>query len=306
MRAAKHRAGRARRSSARTEPRGPVHPGALDPVAYGTIIRTVADALFATDGTRLVPSEHTRGPWDPRAMHAGAPAALIGRAIERLPAEVPMQVARVTIEVLQPVPLLPLEVLARVERPGRRVQLCSASIVAGAAEVCRAWAWRMRVADLALPMTPPPRTLPGPDAGEPFHPESDEPALHRTAMELRFVRGRFEEAGDAAAWFRLRMPVVAGEAPSPLQRVLAAADFGNGISSALDFLTHLFINTDLTVYLHRQPRGEWVCLDATTTLQTTGVGLAQSALSDVDGPVGRSLQALLVDLRHDATGGTRG
>lgn len=261
-------------------------------------------ALFVEDDGVFVPSAHTRGPWDPLAQHAGAPAALIGRAVERLPAEAPMQVARVTVEVLRPIPIVPLRVTAQVLRPGRRVQLSSVSVVAGDDEVCRASAWRIRVADLKLPVAQVSAAAIGtPQSSVAFQRESDEPALHRTGMEIRFARGRFEEPGASTAWFRLRYPVVAGEEPSPLQRVLAAADFGNGISAPFEFLSHLYINTDLTVHLHRYPVGEWVCLDASTAVETSGIGLAQSALYDERGPLGRSLQSLLVDVRRQQPGG---
>ncbi|HEX6537912.1 MAG TPA: thioesterase family protein [Candidatus Dormibacteraeota bacterium] len=256
----------------------------------------MTDALYVPDAGGFVPSEHTRGPWDPRAQHGGAPAALLGRAIELLPAEVPMQVARVTVDLLRPVPIAPLRIVARVVRPGRRVQLCQAEASAGDDVVCRATAWRIRVADLTVPVAEMAAAMIGtPSTAEPFVPESDQPALHRTGMEIRFSRGAFETPGDATAWFRLRYPVVAGETPSPLQRVLAAADFGNGISSAFEFLTHLYVNTDLTVHLHRLPAGEWVCLDAQTSAEPTGIGLAQSTLYDERGALGRSLQSLLID-----------
>lgn len=257
----------------------------------------VEDALFVPDGESFVPTEHARGPWDPRSQHGGAPAALLGRAIEALPTETPMTVVRITVEILRPVPLTRLTPIARLERGGRRVQLATAVLRAGDDDVCRATAWRIRVTSLDLPPITAPVPFPGPEDGSPFELESDEPALHRTGMELRFVRGSFWEMGPATAWLRLRHPVVAGETPSPLMRALAAADFGNGISRSVDF-DHLFINTDLTVYLHRLPAGEWVCLDATTTLQPAGVGLAESALYDERGPIGRSLQALLVDDRR--------
>ncbi len=79
--------------------------------------------------------------------------------------------------------------------------------------------------------------------------------------------------------------------------MLAAADFGNGVSRLTDFDTTLFINPDLTVHLHRLPVGEWVCLDAVSRLEGHGVGLAESALWDEAGPLGRSLQSLLVEPR---------
>lgn len=264
----------------------------------GSIRQVLDEALFVEDAGTFRPTAHTRGPWDPDAQHAGAPAALLGRAIERLPAETTMQVGRITIEVLHPVPLRPLRVEAAVVRAGRRVQLGAATLYAGDEEVCRASAWRIRVAHLALPVAKVTAAAIGsPADATPSVPENDEPALHRTGMEIRFSRGGFERAGDATAWFRLRYPVVAGEEPSPLQRVLAAADFGNGISAPFDFLSYLYVNTELTVHLHRHPAGEWVCLDATTAAEPTGLGLAQSALYDERGALGRSLQTLLIDTR---------
>ena len=113
-------------------------------------------------------------------------------------------------------------------------------------------------------------------------------------MEYRFVSGRFLDQGPATVWMRMRDPLVAGESPSPLQRVLIAADSGNGVSATLDWSRYLFINVDLSVHLHRLPAGEWVCLDAITIPEPTGVGLADTALHDERGPLGRALQTLLV------------
>jgi acyl-CoA thioesterase len=98
-------------------------------------------------------------------------------------------------------------------------------------------------------------------------------------------------------WIRLTMPVVAGEPPTPLARVAAASDFGNGVSSHLSWDTHTFINPDLTIYVHRPPEGEWVCLDATTHYGADGIAMAESALYDTRGRIGRAVQALLVERR---------
>jgi hypothetical protein len=113
-------------------------------------------------------------------------------------------------------------------------------------------------------------------------------------MEYRFVSGAFRELGPATVWMRMRWPLVEGEEPTPLQRVLVAADSGNGVSATVDWSAYLFINVDLTVHLHRLPAGEWVCLDAVTTPEPTGIGLADTALRDEGGPIGRALQTLLV------------
>ena len=120
--------------------------------------------------------------------------------------------------------------------------------------------------------------------------------FHNGGVDIRYVRGRIDRPGPATAWFRLRVPVVAGEEPTPAQRAMAVSDFGNGIGSELEFGSHLFINPDLTVYLHRHPEGEWVCLDARTRFGPPGTGMAESALWDARGRIGRALQSLYVEV----------
>ena len=127
----------------------------------------------------------------------------------------------------------------------------------------------------------------------------EQTGFHLTAIELRFVRGDWGH-GPALGWFRLRMALIAGEEPTALQRAVAFADFGNGLSRALDFRTHLFVNTDLTVHLHREPVGEWVALDSRTDLDRSGAGQATSVLRDEQGRIGVAAQSLFVDARPTA------
>ena len=118
-------------------------------------------------------------------------------------------------------------------------------------------------------------------------------ARRRRRAALR--RGRTRRSWDRrTAWFRLKVPVIAGEQPTPLQRLLVAADFPNGISNELDWNEWLFINPDLTVYIEREPRSEWVALQAHTRIVEGESALAQAALFDTEGRIGRSLQSLYV------------
>jgi Thioesterase-like superfamily len=148
------------------------------------------------------------------------------------------------------------------------------------------------------PEEPGAQPIPGPDAGRcaSWSGGGETAGFHLTAIELRFARGDWGH-GPALGWFRLRRPLVDGEEPTPLQRTVAFADFGNGLSRALDFRTHLFVNTDLTVHLHREPAGEWVALDARTDLDRTGVGQATSILRDEHGRLGVAAQSLFVAAR---------
>jgi hypothetical protein len=262
------------------------------------------DAFYELDGDTFVPSELTRGPWDPGAQHAGPPAALLGRAVQ----SEGLLVGRITVELVRPVPLAPLRVANEVVRPGRNVELVEAIMIEAdpgtdARPVARALAWRLRIDDAvaALADDPPP---PGPETGveRPFFPTGQEVGYH-TAMDYRFVQGSFTEPGPARVWLRMRQPLVAGEPISPLARVLVAADSGNGVSAALDYRRHVFINTELTVHLVRQPVGEWVHLDAVTRVGPNGVGLAETVLHDEASRLGRAAQTLLVRRRHDPSGG---
>ncbi|MBV8952046.1 MAG: thioesterase family protein [Actinobacteria bacterium] len=259
------------------------------------------DAVFHLDGDRFVPTELARGPWSPDAQHGGPPAALLGRAIERLslPAgSPPSRVARVTVELLRSVPLAPLTVGTRVLRPGKKVQLVEAVVEARGVEVVRAVALRLReshldFADDALGSDERP-----PEGGPVPRVRRDYPISSADAVDFRVVRGGLlEQVGPGTCWIRLRVPLVAGEQPSPLQRVLAAADFGNGISSPLGWERYSFINPDLTVALHRPAQGEWIGLDATTWPDHDGIAVADTALFDERGRIGRSIQTLLLDKR---------
>jgi Thioesterase-like superfamily len=271
----------------------------------------MGEAFFLPDGDRFVATELTRGPWDPRAQHAGPPAALLGRAIERFGPRPDVRVARVTFEILQRVPIAPLELSAGLVRGGRSVEVIGASLHHDGTEVMRATGIRIRTTEAPLgdapggPPAPPPDVGPevlevpaGPEHGQPlrFFPTGDKVG-YGTAMEWRFVEGAFLEPGPATVWMRMRHPLLPGEQPSPLQRVLIAADSGNGVSSLLDWRHWLFINPDLTVYLHRPPAGEWVCLQARTTIEPAGIGLAESVIFDRTGPVARGLQSLFVARR---------
>lgn len=258
------------------------------------------DAFYELDGDRLVATELTRGPWDPDAQHAGPPAALLGREIERLPDADEFQIGRITCEILGSVPIAPLFVSARIVRPGRRVQLVEAELSDGERPLMRASAWRIRTASVEIPPAAmaPEEPPPGPGQGREveFFPTGQELGYH-TAMECRFVEGGFVEPGPAVVWLRMRQPLVAGEGPTPLQRVLVAADVGNGVSASLDYRSYLFINVDLTVHLERLPQGEWVCVDAQTLPQPNGLGTAESVMSDQRGRIGRALQTLLIAQR---------
>jgi Thioesterase-like superfamily len=248
------------------------------------------ESFYLAAGDCLIPTALTRGPWDAGSQHAGPPSGLLARALEACEPREGMQIGRVTVEILRPVPLEPLTVAARIVRPGRRVELLEASLDGPEGELMRARAWRLEAGAGGAPGAAP---AAGPAEGRQrdFFPTGQEVGYH-TAMEYRFVLGAFLEPGPATVWMRMGVPLVAGERPTGLQRVMVAADSGNGVSAALDLREHLFINTDLSVHLLRLPETDWVCLEAQTLVGTSG--MADTALWDERGRIGRAVQTLLV------------
>jgi Thioesterase-like superfamily len=249
--------------------------------------------FVARGGGRYDATEWTRGPWDPRHQHGGPPAALLAAELDRVGSP-EMVFARLTFEILGAIPVGPVEVVAEVERPGRSVELVGGELRADGRAVMRARAWRVRPSPAEGPAGQPP--LPVPAVGEP-PPASFGEFGYAGAIEWRWARGGWLQPGAAEVWTRLKHPVVAGREPTPLQRILAVADSGNGVSAVLDWQSHLFINPELTVHLAAPPQGEWICLDAATTVHATGFGLAASRLFDRQRLVARGAQSLLVGPR---------
>ena len=241
---------------------------------------------------RFNSTPHTRGPWDPAFQHAGPPSALLGRAIEQCEPRDGFVLARATFEILRAVPVAEVQVAARVARPGRSVELLEAELTVEGEPTVLARAWRVKAS-----------TAPGIDRDDPPPPRPDEPSSpppgldgfgYGRAVELRFAAGGWGQRRPATVWTRLLQPIVPDEEPTGVQRVLAVADSGNGVSAVLSWDEWLFINTELTVHFRREPRGEWICLDAETSIAAGGAGLARSVLSDDDGVVAQGAQALLV------------
>ncbi len=266
-------------------------------------------ALFVAHGDDWLPTEYSRGPWSPDALHGGPVAALIARAIERVDAPEPVRLARLTIELLRPVPLEPLRVSTELVRPGRKVSTVDAWIhrVDDGQLLAMARAQRIRTSEVDFPDGADDDVPELPDAasdtslwpGGAVPADVDDgasPAFHSHAVEHRFVHGMVGQPGPSFDWVRMVVPVVPEEAPTGWQRAAATADFTNGLSSVVPFDGRsVFINPDLSVHLWRAPEGEWIGTDAVTRTSGTGIGMAETALWDRAGRIGRGVQSLLLD-----------
>jgi hypothetical protein len=259
-------------------------------------------AYMALGGDSFRSSSLTRGPWHPDHQHAGPPIALMCRAIEMAALHLGLtHLARLTANLLRPVPIRDLTIEVDTNYVGRNTGHFSARLIADDREVARATALAQRERPVMLPECLPGHPLPrapqGPeDSAAASFPFDRSQLGYADLVETRVARGILFK-GPCAIWFRLRRPLLENEQPSVYQRVAVAADSGNGISAILDFSRFSFVNLDLTINLLRKPAGEWICLDARTSLGHDGSGLAESMLYDAEGFIGRATQTLAISPR---------
>lgn len=268
----------------------------------------IATALFVSEGDQVIPTELSRGPWDPRHCHGGPVCAILARAVETCAddSETDWQVARLSVDIERPVPVgEPLSIAVAIERPGRTVSLVGAELRHGDRLVARVRALRIRRVTIPVAtgsaLDTPVVGLESPGQGRRERVTGlmgDLVAYHSHACEHRFTRGGWLEPGPCAMWTRLTVAVVDGEEPTGLQRLAAAADFGSGVSAVLPLDRYTFINADVSIHLVRPPTGPWIGLSSSSWFGEDGAGLAETELVDSIGRVGRSVQSLVVDRRR--------
>lgn len=260
----------------------------------------MTDAYFTTDdGAWFQPTDFARGPWDPQACHGGPPTSLLVRALEGLADVGPDQsLARLTVELVRPVPMAGFIVTASLRRRGRTATTTAAELVDGDGRVCAsATGLHLATVDLATPSAP----IPAPvfDRSEP----GAFPVPRNRMGGLTFFSHSLEvrddppsragNGGPTTLWMRT-VAIVDREDPSPRQRLGPLADCGNGISwnTHPDDLT--CINPDLTLTLLREPVGTWFASRAATHAGPVGIGRSDADLFDVDGLVGHAAQTLVL------------
>ena len=102
------------------------------------------ESIYRVEGATAETSAFAGGPWDPKLQHGAAPSSLICWAVERLPASAPMRVARLTVDLMRPVPVAPLTIETELLREGRKIQLVAVRLLANGTEVVRATVLRVR------------------------------------------------------------------------------------------------------------------------------------------------------------------
>lgn len=254
---------------------------------------------------RYESTEHAVGVWSPSEQHMGAATGLLLHELDRIPGGEGKRLARVSLDIIGRIPVGECEIVARVARPGKRIELVEAEWRADGRTSLVARGWRVETVDTSAAAGVEDAPMPGPDEAE--------PSTHMDAWEGGFVRG-FEfrvlpgmRPGAGRAWVRTGIGLVApteraSDAPagrgttSPLAAALAGVDLANGLAPrfAPDAKAWGHPNLDLQLHLHRAPAAGWLGLEVRQTFGDDGIGMTSAVLHDADGPFGRAEMILMV------------
>ncbi len=252
-----------------------------------------------TLGERFAATDMVRSTWTAAIQHGAPVSAILVRALERCAQRDDVRLSRVMIDLLGGVPAEgDLWVRARVDRPGRQIELVSAELLAPGPDgtprpVASASGWRLTTLDTtAVLHQPAPPLRPLADAASRnLAKDWDRNYVH--SVDWRWLTEPLA-GGPGESWLKPTVDLVKGETMTPLQRLFAVADNANGLGTKLDIGTWTFMNTDLVVHVYRVPAGDWIGIRAETSYGPDGIGTTFSTLFDQSGPVGGAQQSVLV------------
>ena len=260
---------------------------------------TEQEGLYRRVGSMFHPSDLTMGPWRPDAQHGGPPSGLLTLLCEEQlePGET---VARVHVNLVASVPLEPLRSVSRRKQVSRRVAHVECELFHEDRKVAGATALTLTGGDIPAPDWSPPQPerlrwdQVDPSPAPHWAADRSTRPYHRDGVEHRFVEGRFDGAGPAVDWVRLKQPIVDGTGISGYQRAMAVVDLGSGISAAFDPARGFgMINADLNVAFVAEPVGPWLRLEAVSQISESGTGLAITRIFDQERLVALATQCLL-------------
>lgn len=247
--------------------------------------QTAAMPFFHREGPHLHATDAARGPWSADALHGRVIIGLLGAEIECLHGGSGFHPVRLTVDMYRAPPMTALEVVTRTLRDGKRIKVVEADLMAEGRScghaVCQfllrgehpegeVWtdggAW-----DAPLPAA--------------LQTEPASPLTMNGMWDIRFARGSLQTPGPRRLWMRENRELVGGEVLTPFGRVVAGVDY---VSPMMLMGTHglKYINTDVTLYLHRLPRGEWIGYSGRAQEASDGIAIGECTIHDEEGRIG--------------------
>jgi hypothetical protein len=240
--------------------------------------------FFTRDGDRFVPTDMSKGPWGPGSLHGRVVIGLLGAEIERRHGAAGMIPARLTVDMFRLPDLSPLEVRTRLVRDGYRIRMVQADLYSGDTHVAMATAQILRRSEAPPGRTwsPPTWDVPNPNA---IPPPADLRGSMNGMWAIRPIAGQMGSHGPRRIWMKEIRDLADGYPFTPFGRVAMAADYASPFANAGDKGLR-YINSDLTLYLHRLPVSEWVGFEVINHQATDGVAVGECFVYDEQGPIG--------------------
>jgi hypothetical protein len=247
--------------------------------------------FFTKDRDAYVPTPIASGPWDPNSLHGRVIIGLLAFVIEQRHGADDFVPARLTVDMFRLPNLSPIEVKTRVIRDGLRIKLVEADFISGGVAMARASCQLLRKTQNAPGLI---WSLPNWDAPAPTDiavPENPRLNMHGK-WATRPIVGAMGALGPRRLWMSEVRDLVEGAPLTPFVRAAVAADFASPFANAGDQGLG-YINSDVTLYLHRLPIKEWIGFEVVNHQSADGVAIGECFLYDEQGPIGSSTVAAL-------------
>jgi len=262
---------------------------------------TAGAGLFQPRGpSTFLPTSAAVGPWDQQIVHGAAIAALFAGRLT----PIDRTLGRLTVELIAPVPVAPLDFECSEAVGGRRVQRQEAVLSAGGRVVATARSVVVRRSEVDLPPKALAHTSPFDPAAPPRLDEPNRAAAEMVGWEsfdsesviLEWLR--VPDDPRTHGWVALAVPVVEGTEVRATEVAAVAADYAqSAVSRQLPYASWSFRNAELTVHFAREPEGSWIGMRCESVVGPLGAGFNAADLFDQAGRVGRSASSLVVEHR---------
>jgi hypothetical protein len=247
--------------------------------------------FFTRDGDAFIPNPITSGPWDPNSLHGRVIIGLLGFVIEQRHGADHFVPARLTVDMFRLPTMAPIEVKTRIVRDGLRIRVVEAEFFSGGTSMARASCQLLRKTE-----SPPGQVWSPPNWDVPAPSEIPAPTDPRLGMSGKWITrpivGAMGTVGPRRLWMSEARDLVEGVPLTPFVRVAVAADYASPFANAGDHGLE-YINSDVTIYLHRLPVTQWIGFEVVNHHATSGVAIGECWLYDEQGPIGTSTVAAL-------------
>jgi len=263
--------------------------------------------LFHRDGDLYLPQTAAGSPWSATMQHGGPVNAIITQSVESSAEALGMEISRLTFDILKPVPMSAVKVESRFIRKGKRMAVLDTVLIAEGSEepVASGRAVLLKPIVGKEPSMNTMKSLPTPRSLIPSQLWIPDEIARQLPPGLHLLIGFHPSAERErpVCWITAGANMFQDREMTAMEQCATAADMTTVLAARLRLTQENIeqaslmglMNTNTTVHFARQPIGEWYGFSDHFISVSDGYGVAECALFDEDGCVGRVSQSLIVN-----------